>query len=33
MQKNKLDWHKEANILNGIAGVYFEERNYKRQEK
>lgn len=30
MQKNKLDWHKEANILNGIAGVYFEERNYKK---
>lgn len=30
MQKKKLDWHKEANILNGIAGVYFEERNYKK---
>lgn len=29
-KKNKLDWHKEANILNGIAGVYFEERNYKK---
>lgn len=32
-KKNKLGWHKESNILNGIAGVYFEEKIIKRQEK
>lgn len=27
---NKLSWSREAKIINGIAGVYFEQEDYKR---
>lgn len=29
-KEEHLEWHLESKILNGIAGVYFEEKNYKR---
>lgn len=29
-KNNKLGWYTESLILNGIAGVYFEEENYKK---
>lgn len=32
-KKNELGWYTESTILNGIAGVYFEEKNYKKSRE
>lgn len=32
-QNNKLGWQREAKIVNGIAGVYFEQEDYRQAYK